>query len=178
LYAAVAPLGFSLLYGFPQSNPWSNVMTFGEVTRTNDLIWWLWEYFVPNVWRNNRLYNTTLVIIVLLVTWQQRRDWRKAMFASLAVALVLSPALHPWYVSWILPFAVRFRARSWFVLSVSVFAYFSLTSDSILGPAWQQSWWHHLVVGLPPLVWALVVAARRLAVDVRRCGGETAVRNP
>jgi hypothetical protein len=169
LFAAVVPLGFSFLYGFPQFNPWSNVMTFGQVTRTNDLIWWFWEHVVPNVWQNNRVYNTTLIIVVLLVTWQQRRDWRKAMLAALAVALVLSPALHPWYVSWILPLAAWFRARAWFVLSVSVFAYFSLTSDSILGPAWQQPWWHHLVVGLPPLTWFL---AERCLPVVRRFVGE------
>ena len=48
------------------------------------------------------------------------RDTETAVFASLAVVLMLAPTLHPWYLLWILPFAARRRNAAFLYLSFAI----------------------------------------------------------
>jgi alpha-1,6-mannosyltransferase len=45
------------------------------------------------------------------------RDTERAIFASLAALLLLSPTLYPWYLLWVLPFAAHLRSRAFLYLS-------------------------------------------------------------
>jgi hypothetical protein len=54
-----------------------------------------------------------------LIAWRVR-DLERAVFASLAVLLLLSPTLHPWYLLWVLPFAARARNAAFLYLSFAI----------------------------------------------------------
>ena len=74
---------------------------------------------------------SVLAIIAVLV----RRDDLKAetFFNSAAIilgaAVVLSPTVMPWYLSWILPFAVLARQNIWFYFSALVLTAFHIIID-------------------------------------------------
>ena len=53
------------------------------------------------------------------IAWRVR-DTEKAVFASLATLLLVSPTLHPWYLLWILPFAARAKNAALLYLSSAV----------------------------------------------------------
>jgi hypothetical protein len=58
------------------------------------------------------------------------RDPRTATFASLAVLLLLSPTLHPWYLLWILPFAAERREPAFLYLSFAAPLSYLLLKDA------------------------------------------------
>src|SRR5207302_3605638 len=114
---------------------------FARVTRFNDLVWWIfdlgfwpthvkqtvngcWMTLLPWVGLNPDYENSKdsflLVVAVAVIVVIFRRDWRRSALWVLGAMLVLSPALHPWYVSWILPLACWRKAFAWFVLALSV----------------------------------------------------------
>jgi hypothetical protein len=62
------------------------------------------------------------------IAWRVR-DPEKAVFASLAILLLVSPTLHPWYLLWILPFAARARQAAFLYLSFAV-----VLSYALVGP--------------------------------------------
>lgn len=57
----------------------------------------------------------------------------------LGAFILLSPTVHPWYVCWILPFAVVTRNRAWILFSGLVaLSYWILRDYAVLG-VWQES---------------------------------------
>jgi alpha-1,6-mannosyltransferase len=55
--------------------------------------------------------------VALLVVGARVRDTETAVFASLALLLLCSPTLHPWYLLWVLPFAARRREPGFLYLA-------------------------------------------------------------
>jgi hypothetical protein len=63
------------------------------------------------------------------------RDPERAIFASLAALLILSPTLYPWYLLWVLPFAALFHSRAFLYLaSVSCLSMALLYPIPVLSP--------------------------------------------
>jgi Glycosyltransferase family 87 len=60
-----------------------------------------------------------LAAALATIGWRVRRT-ETAVFASLAVALLVSPTLHPWYLLWLLPFAARRREPAFLYLSFAI----------------------------------------------------------
>lgn len=154
------PVALSFIYGFPRVDVWHSLGQFAKVTRLNDLFWWLVE---ATVWANPRQknlhYNITIVACALLVALIFRRDWKRGMLWSLGVALILSPVLHPWYCTWILPFAAWRGARPWHVLGVSLFAYYLFWNERLFALPWHSEPWLRALIILPPVI-ALLLAWR------------------
>jgi hypothetical protein len=124
---------------------------FAYVSRFNDLVWWLVE---KSVWANpaqkNARYTIALLVVVCALAVIFRKDWRRSALWALGAALILSPALHPWYVTWILPLACWRKQQAWFALSLSVFASVLLGENGARLPrviVWM------MVVAPPLLVW-------------------------
>jgi hypothetical protein len=67
------------------------------------------------------------------------RDPRTATFASLAVLLLLSPTLHPWYLLWILPFAAERREPAFLYLSFAAPLSYLLLKDGAVRPERSSS---------------------------------------
>lgn len=164
LLALIPPLCGALHFGWPAVDITAGLRAFGRVARTNDCVWWLVEWL-----RGERIaYNDIPQLVQALAcgscAWIFRSDWQRATLWVLGALLIFSPALHPWYLSWILPFAALAAfppttspspsparpASAWLVLGVSTFGYFLLWLYPL---PWQQPVWLRLLILLPPLLW-------------------------
>jgi len=150
------PALLSLFYGYPKVPIWDSLRRFAHVTRLNDLFWWLIE---ETLWRNphqkNYRYNVIIIICVALVSILFWRNWKRGMIWALGTALILSPVLHPWYCTWILPLAAWRRAITWNVLSITLFAYFLFWNERLFALPWHSAPWTRAIIILPPLVAAV-----------------------
>ncbi len=163
------PVLLSAHYGWPEIPIWNSLRSFAYVTRLNDLFWWIIEETVwPNPRQKNYHYNVVIVATVVLLSVLFWRNWRRGMLWVLGAALILTPVLHPWYCTWILPFAVWRRVPPWLVLSVSLFAYYLFWNERLFLLPWHSELWMRAIIILPPTVALLLLArqrARPAAVD-------------
>ena len=150
------PALLSLFYGYPKIPIWDPLRQFAHVTRVNDLFWWLIE---ETLWRNpdqkNYRYNVIIVVCVAFVSLMFWRNWKRGMIWGLGTALVLSPVLHPWYCTWILPLAAWRRALTWNVLSITLFAYFLFWNERLFALPWRAEWWMRAIIIVPGLAAAI-----------------------
>lgn len=154
------PALLSTCYGWPQLPIWNSLRQFAYVTRLNDLFWWIVEETLwPNPRQKNYHYNVIIVVVVVLLSMLFWRNWRRGMLWVLGAALVLTPVLHPWYCTWILPFAAWRRVPAWQVLSVSLFAYYLFWNERLFALPWHAELWMRALIILPPLI-ALGLAGR------------------
>ena len=132
---------------------------FADVSRFNELLVWIF----PNPWQRNWPVNTLLCATVAAIVLRFRHDWPRSALWVLGATLVLSPVLHPWYATWILPLAIWRNQPAWTVLSLSTLAALLLWETTPLWTAWQPNLLTRALVILPPLIpwWA-----RRKAVRV------------
>ena len=160
------PGALSLLYGYPQVPIWDSLREFAYVTRVNDLFWWVVEETVwPNPRQKNYQYNVMLVAAVVLVSLFFFRNWKRGTVWVLGTTLILSPVLHPWYCTWILPFAAWRRVHPWQVLSVTLFAYFLFWNERLFALPWRSELWLRGIIIIPPLLATLFLIAPRRTVD-------------
>jgi hypothetical protein len=150
------PALLSLAYGYPRIDIWESLGRFAHVTRLNDLFWWLIE---DTVWANphqkNYHYNVILIVCVAAVSLLFWRNWKRGLIWTLGTALFLSPVLHPWYCTWILPLAAWRRARTWFVFSITLFAYFLFWNERLFRLPWHAEPWMRAIIIVPVLVAAI-----------------------
>lgn len=151
------PVLLSLPFAMPRVPIWESLGQFVYVARVNDAFWWIVEEtFWPNPHQKNYSYNIIIIAAVVLVAFVFLRNWRRGLFWSLGTALVLSPVLHPWYVTWILPLAAWRRVAAWQVLSVTIFAYYLFWDERLFLLPWHSEPWLRGFIFLPPLVVAVV----------------------
>lgn len=156
------PALLSMVYGWPQLPIWDSLGRFAYVTRLNDLFWWLIEETVwPNPRQKNYHYNVIVLVAVVLVSLVFLRNWRRGLLWVIGVALILTPVLHPWYCTWILPMAAWRRVQPWQVLSVTLFAYFLFWNERLFLLPWHAELWMRAIIIVPPLVAALLFIARK-----------------
>jgi hypothetical protein len=162
LFSLAIPLCLSLPYGFPRLAIWKSLGQFIHVARVNDIFWWLVEEtFWPNPHQKNYSYNVIIVIAVLVVSLFFIRHWKRGLFWVMGTALILSPVLHPWYCTWILPFAAWRRNDAWQVLSVTIFAYYLFWNERLFLLPWHSEPWLRGFILIPPIVAALFSFRRR-----------------
>jgi hypothetical protein len=83
-------------------------------------------------------------------------EFARSCFLTLAVLVVLNPAVMPWYLSWALPFAVAIGNRSWVLLTgLSFLSYLFYVDQG------ASSWWLWLEYGLFFAIAAVELARRR-----------------
>lgn len=147
--------------GFPGVNPWGNLGTFAEHARFNDLFWWLLDPMLQwELGGTNELYLKTTVVACGLIGLGIRRDWQRGAYLSLGAVLLCAPVLYPWYVAWILPYALLQRSPFWLALCGSVMLAMPLLDPARDGwwPFWLDRW---LIIGIPAVVW-LVACWRKV----------------
>jgi hypothetical protein len=162
LFVSLAiPLLTSLPFGFPQVKVWESLGRFIYVARLNDMFWWVIEDTVwPNVHQVNYSYNRIILIVVVVASLFFIRNWKRGLLWVMGTALILSPVLHPWYLTWILPLAAWRRAQPWVVLSITMFAYYLFWDERLFVLPWHSEAWLRAIILLPPFV-ALLFAWRR-----------------
>jgi alpha-1,6-mannosyltransferase len=156
------PALLSLPFGFPRVPIWESLGRFIYVARLNDMFWWIIEdTFWPNPHQKNYHYNFIIVIAVLLISFFFIRNWKRGLLWAFGTALVLSPVLHPWYCTWILPLAAWRRVDAWQVLSVTIFAYYLFWNERLFILPWHSEPWLRGFILIPPVVAALLALRRR-----------------
>ncbi|MBA3963512.1 MAG: DUF2029 domain-containing protein [Chthoniobacterales bacterium] len=166
----VIPALLSLPFGFPRVPIWQSLGRFIYVTRLNDVFWWLIEDTVwPNTHQKNYSYNVVILLAVLVVSLFFIRNWKGGLLWVMGTALVLSPVLHPWYLTWILPFAAWRRVEAWMVFSVSIFAYYLFWDERLFLLPWHSPLWLRGLILIPPLL-AVLFDLRRTAVQPNESG--------
>ncbi len=164
LVSLALPVLLGLLYGYPKTPILDSLGKFAYVTRLNDLFWWLIE---DTVWANphqkNYHYNVIIIVSVVVVSLLFVRNWKRGMLWVIGTALILSPVLHPWYCTWILPLATWRRAYAWHMLSVTLFAYYLFWNVRLFALPWHTEPWLRGIIIVPPLLALLFAAVRRKA---------------
>jgi len=165
--AAFIPTLLSFPFGFPKVRIWESLSQFTQLSRLNDLFWWLIEETVwPNPHQRNFHYYPILIVCVIAVSLLFIGNWKRGMLWALGIVLVLSPILHPWYCVWILPIAAWRSAYAWNVLSVTLFAYYLFWDERLFGLPWHaEPWMRGLIIA--PVLAALVMlgAQKKTAVE-------------
>jgi hypothetical protein len=157
------PAILSLPFGVPRVAIWESLGRFIYVTRLNDMFWWIIEDTVwPNPHQKNYHYNVIIIVAVLVVSVFFIRNWKRGLLWVMGTALFLSPVLHPWYCTWILPLAAWRRVDAWQVLSVTVFAYYLFWDERLFMLPWHSEPWLRGFIFVPPAVAALLGLRRHL----------------
>ena len=166
------PAFLSLPFEAPRVPIWESLGQFIYVARVNDMFWWIVEdTFWPNPHQKNYHYNVIIVLAVVKVALIFFRNWKRGLFWSLGTALILSPVLHAWYVTWILPFAVWRRVSAWCVLSVTIFAYYLFWDERLFALPWHSEPWLRGFIFFPPLVAAALALISSRARSKRESSG-------
>jgi alpha-1,6-mannosyltransferase len=115
-------------------------------------------HFVAKVWQNslqtNSIYLFPLALFVLVLTLRARHFQQFAEWYWFGL-LTITPIIHFWYFTWIVPFAVP--SQNWGVqlVSLSAFVYFVLPSRV---PDWQLTESERLLLWLPFILGCLWTA--------------------
>ena len=156
------PALLSLPFGFPGVPIWKSLGRFIYVARLNDMFWWIVEdTFWPNPHQKNYHYNVIIILAVLVVSLFFIWNWKRGLLWVMGTALILSPVLHPWYCTWILPLAAWRRVDAWQVLSVTIFAYYLFWNERLFVLPWHSEPWLRGFILIPPIVAALLALRRR-----------------
>ncbi len=151
LVSIALPAALTLPYGGP-AIVLKPLLAFADVTRFNDLVWgWIEAVTIANPFGRNWPFTLALALAVGGIVWKFRDDWRRSALWVLGAALLLSPTLHPWYVTWILPLAVWRGQTAWTILSLSALTALLLWETTPLWTAWQPNFLTRSMVVLPPL---------------------------
>ncbi|MFQ5891412.1 MAG: hypothetical protein ACE5HW_01295 [Candidatus Methanofastidiosia archaeon] len=86
---------------------------------------------------------TVYLIISISLFVLRREDYIKGSFTILEVYLILTPALHPWYLLWILPFLSLYESKAFLTLSFTVLFSYSFYIGM------REIWWFLVLEYLP-----------------------------
>jgi alpha-1,6-mannosyltransferase len=144
------------LYGGPQIVT-GNLRAFTDVARFHDVFWWFVEALtIPNPYQRNWPFILTMSLVIAFVTIRWRDDWARAALWIMGATLILSPVMHPWYATWILPIACWRQQPAWTVFSVSALGALLMWETTGLWTEWQPNWFTRSLVLLPPLLWLVL----------------------
>jgi alpha-1,6-mannosyltransferase len=161
---ALIPILLSVPFGFPKIRIWESLGQYTQLSRLNDLFWWLIEETVlPNVHQRTFHYYPILIVCVIAVSLLFIRNWQRGMLWVLGIVLVLSPILHAWYCVWILPVAAWRRAYVWNVLSITLFSYYLFWDERLFGLPWHAEPWLRGLIIAPVLAALVMLGAQKKA---------------
>ena len=164
LLGILAPLVAGVAVGIPSFARWNFFGDYAQVNRLNDLSWWILEDTLwPNWHQQHYRYDVVIGIVSTIIALVFVRNWKRGLLWSLGATIILSPVLHAWYVTWILPLATWRRAFGWHLLSVTIFAYYLFFNQRGLFAMelpWHADPWLRGMIILP-VVFALAMLARQ-----------------
>lgn len=158
--AQAAGLAFApLLLSYLALSLWTKEWTlqlypadFSRFARSAELIPGMVGWF----WEQSRFHNQWFALplavgwSVLILRGKELAPTAEWMFF---LALVLTPMLHAWYFTWMIPFAVQTRNRGTLAVSASAFVYFLLYHHiEAPGGAWRLQPWETALLWLPLVV--------------------------
>jgi hypothetical protein len=124
-------------------------------------------YLIGLLWQPSKqanwyyLFPLVAVLLGLLYTTQTFLRFSESYFITL---LLLSPIIHAWYFTWLVPFAVASRNFGTKLVSLSAFIYFVLPDRLAMGnPDWLLQPVERFVLWAPLLIgflWTIVFSQR------------------
>jgi alpha-1,6-mannosyltransferase len=160
--AGIIPVICALPFGFPKTRIWDSLVQLTQLSRLNDLSWWLIEdTFWPNPHQRSFHYLPIMIACVVTVSFLFVRNWKRGMIWVLGTVLALSPILYPWYCTWILPLATWRRAYGWHVLSITIFAYYLFWDERLFALPWHADPWMRALIVAPVLAAMIMMAAQK-----------------
>ena len=97
--------------------------------------------------------------------WTRNKDPLPGIVLAFSALLLLSPTVHYWYLSWILPFVVILPSWGWLVATLTVVSYFTVCRTFAITGVWEISRLAFTIEWVPVLgllAWEGVVGARRI----------------
>jgi hypothetical protein len=94
-----------------------------------------------------RLLGAFLLVVVMVWVWRRAGPLLPGALQLTGALLLLSPTVHPWYATWIIPFLVFHPVRPWICLSLTVgiayaaYGLRTLTGEFHLTPALRLAEW-------------------------------------
>ena len=79
--------------------------------------------------------------------------------------VVLSPTLHPWYVTWVLPFVALRPRAAWLWLAAAVPLSYWPVAEWTAGGDWHEPSWIWPVIAVPFFALSIAAAARAARAD-------------
>ncbi len=141
-----------LFYGHPLPLPGTESSNFVLTARSAEFIPGIVEQVWPASHRMNYLFTLPLIVACLCLILRGRR-WVPVAEWFFFLLLILSPAVHAWYFTWLIPFAVASRNLGIRLLSLTGFTYFILQERSATwtgdGNPWQLTPWESAFLWLP-----------------------------
>ena len=114
-------------------------------------------HLLAKVWHPSTKTNSIFALplgLVILWLWWKIRDFQQMAIAFFAALLTISPIVHAWYFTWIMPFVVGTNNWGVRLVSISAFVYFVLPYRLALGMGnWNltdlETWllWLPFVIG-------------------------------
>ncbi len=164
LLGILAPLVAGVGVGIPSFAQWNFFGDYAQVSRLNDLSWWILEDTLwPNWHQQHYRYDVVIGIVSTIIAFVFIRNWKRGMLWSLGATIILAPVLHAWYVTWMLLLATWRRAFGWHLLSVTIFAYYLFFNQRGLFAMelpWHADPWLRGIIILP-VVFAVVMLVRQ-----------------
>ncbi len=109
----------------------------------------------------------SLLLLSALWAWRKPVNPVRATGLLLGMFLVLSPTLHPWYVTWVVPFIPFGGSRPWLWLVLTVPLTYTVLPGWKLDGVWELSPWIRAGIAVPVLL-LLFSAFRPDSIESRR----------
>ena len=162
LTAVIVPLitvGVQFIPYFFTSNPFETLFAFTKDWSFNGIVFELfYRYFHDN--QIARLYCAAILGVVLVLLNFKRKDFLEAGYFSIIFLMLLSPVVHPWYVSWLAVLLPIVRKWSGIVLAAVV----SLTSFTVMNFKLTGVWTQYPIV----LAFEYIPVIVLLAIELRQ----------
>ncbi len=113
----------SLLFWNDMGNLISGILHFGGTMSHNGSLNHLFIDFLGSRESASKL-SMLLLLIVVGITALKARDTLKGSFIIFGALILLSPTVHYWYLSWVLPFVVFFPSLPWLLMFILSGFYF------------------------------------------------------
>ncbi len=62
-------------------------------------------------------------------------------FVAIGTFLILAPTMHPWYLTWIVPFLCFNKNRAWLILTGTVVCYYFMNHELFSKMIWYNNEW-------------------------------------
>lgn len=106
-----------------------------------------------------------VVLFAFIVFKHARKDPLFSAYLILTSYLLLTPTIHPWYLSWILPFASLYAPEPWIYFSGAIFlSYYTYTLPEISPGFWPEQTWVRIVEYLPFTILLLLSFRKKKSV--------------
>ncbi|MFC1585567.1 glycosyltransferase [Fibrobacterota bacterium] len=91
----------------------------------------------------------TFLAVFLVLLLKKKGDPVKSAYFGMAALILLSPTIHIWYLTWVIPFLCIYPSWSWGILCLTLGLYFSADRMFVETGYWHQTAWMHALQWLP-----------------------------